>query len=121
MTWLWVALAGGAGAALRHLAHVLFASRGHSTARATLAVNVVGSLAAGALACLIGRWLLPADLGVVLGVGLLGGFTTFSTASVEVVRLGEAGRRAQAGTLASVMLVASVGAAALGWWLACLV
>jgi CrcB protein len=35
---------------------------------------------------------LPPELQVVLGTGLLGGYTTFSTASVETVRLARAGR-----------------------------
>ena len=66
---------------------------------------VTGAVAVGALA--------PAAL-VVLGTGFLGGFTTFSTACVEVVRLGVAGRRRAAAVLALTMLVASVAAAAAG-------
>ena len=51
----------------------------------TLIVNVIGCLAMGVLAARLG----PADesLRLALGVGVLGGFTTFSAFSLETVRL----------------------------------
>jgi fluoride exporter len=87
---LFVALGGGAGAWLRFVAGRLF---GTSTFPfATLSVNVLGSLAMGILAGWLARqgsdgenWRL------LLGVGLLGGFTTFSAFSLEVVTLAERG------------------------------
>lgn len=124
MTWLWVAVAGGVGAVLRHGVHVLVTRAGRPSSLATLGVNVVGSFAAGLLVALATRGL-PADVATVIGVGLLGGFTTFSTASVEVARLLSApdgdhpeGARLGAGVLlAASMLFGSLAAAALGWWL----
>lgn len=131
MTWLWIALAGGLGAVLRHGVHTLVARAGRPSSLATLGVNVAGSFAAGVLAAVATRGL-PAELAAVVGVGLLGGFTTFSTASVEVARLlnaPDAGgvqpdgpRRGDARpgagvALAASMLVGSLLAAALGWWL----
>jgi CrcB protein len=72
---------------------------------ATLLVNLVGCLLIGVLlAVLLARfphspWLRP-----FLAVGVLGGFTTYSTFAVDVVRLADAGRVA----LAAGYLVASV-------------
>jgi CrcB protein len=51
----------------------------------TLFVNIVGGFAMGLLAARIGPE--SVNLRLALGVGLLGGFTTFSTFSLEVVRL----------------------------------
>jgi CrcB protein len=73
----------------------------------TLAVNVVGGLAIGVLAARLG----PEHEGMrlLLGVGLLGGFTTFSTFSLETVRLMEQGP-AQGMLYVAASLVLSVGA-----------
>jgi len=114
--WLFVgaALAGGVGAGLRYLVDDLV-MRGR-TARfplGILVVNVTGSFALGVLTGL-GAAVVPADLAVVLGTGLLGGYTTFSTVSVETVLLAQRGRRASAvlnlgGTLALSLLAATLG------------
>lgn len=78
----------------------------------TLGVNIIGGLAMGLLA----GWLPRHGSGgggqarLLLGVGVLGGFTTFSSFSLDVVRLAEAnqGGAALAYVLASVLL--SIGA-----------
>ncbi|TBT85066.1 fluoride efflux transporter CrcB [Propioniciclava sinopodophylli] len=119
MTWLWVALAGGVGAVLRHLAHTGAQHAGWRSPWATLAVNVAGSFAIGIVAGFGARVWSP-ELVTVLATGLLGGFTTFSTASVEAADLWRDGRRGPAVGLATAMLVGSVAACALGWWLASL-
>jgi CrcB protein len=54
----------------------------------------------------------------VLGAGFLGGYLTFSTASVEAVRLAPGGRGATALMKALLMVVLSLAAASLGLWLA---
>lgn len=117
VTWLWMALAGGVGAALRHLAHVGVQLAGGRSSWATLAVNAVGSFALGLLVGWAGR-LVPEAVLTILGTGLLGGFTTFSTSSAESAELWRDGRRDAALVLATVMLVASVAAAGAGWALA---
>lgn len=121
MIGLWIAVAGGAGAAARFIAD------GELTRRlrpglpvATLIINVTGALLLGFLT----GWALAggsADVRAVLGTGFLGGFTTFSTASVELVRLVRAERRPAAVLLAVSMLLLSVFAASLGLVLAALV
>lgn len=113
MVSLLVAVAGGLGAALRFVLDGLIASR--SRARlpvATLAINVLGSFLLGVLA----GWspVLDADARRVLGVGLLGGFTTFSTASVELVLLVRDDRPVGAAVLAGAMVLAAVAAALVG-------
>ncbi len=78
-------LAGGLGAVLRFLVD-------HLSARlitrhfplGTLIVNVTGSLALGLVVGALGA---HSDATLVLGTGLLGGFTTFSTHAVETLRL----------------------------------
>lgn len=83
---LLVALGGAAGSVLRYGAGLAAARLfGLGFPWGTLIVNVLGGLAIGVLAARLG----PADetMRLLLGVGLLGGFTTFSTFSLEVVRL----------------------------------
>jgi len=80
---LGVLLAGGVGSLLRYAADVVLrALWTTSWPVATALVNVLGS---GLLGWLTGS--APPGALLVLGVGLCGGFTTLSTASVEVVRL----------------------------------
>lgn len=96
---LHVALGGAAGAALRYqtgraMTHWLGAPMVSAFPFATLAVNAVGSLLMGLLA----GWLArhggenSEQLRVLLGVGLLGGFTTFSAFSLEMVLMIQRGQ-----------------------------
>lgn len=85
---LLVALGGAVGSVARYGVGVAVARLfGTALPWGTLIVNVVGGLAIGLLAARVG----PAqeDLRLLLGVGLLGGFTTFSTFSLETLRLME--------------------------------
>ena len=108
------ALAGGAGAGLRYVVDVLvIGGRPARFPLGILVVNVTGSFALGVLTGL-GAGLVGTDLAWVLGVGLLGGYTTFSTVSVEsalLIRTGEA-RRGWMNALGT--LVLGVAAAAAG-------
>ncbi|MGY5884996.1 fluoride efflux transporter CrcB [Modestobacter lacusdianchii] len=86
---------------------------------ATLLVNLTGCLLLGLLLAVLAArrpdspWLRP-----LLGTGVLGGYTTFSTFAVETVRLAEAGAWATAAgyVLASVLggVLAAAGGVALG-------
>ena len=83
-----VAVAGGVGAAVRFV--VDGAIRQGSTAGfplATMIINVSGSLVLGLLTGLVLSHVLSHEWQLVVGTGLLGGYTTFSTASVETIRL----------------------------------
>ncbi len=90
-----VAAGGALGAAGRHMMN-LAALRlmGPGFPWGTLTVNVVGSLLMGVLIGVLAKWT-PAAGGefmrLFLGVGLLGGFTTFSAFSLDVVAMWERG------------------------------
>lgn len=114
---LWVALGGALGSVLRF--GIAEASRPLPAFAAfpwtTLGINVVGSFALGAVA----GWTLAhpaasAQLRAFVMIGLLGGFTTFSTFALEGVALwqGDQPLRAVGYALGSVVL--SLAAAALG-------
>src|SRR5699024_492799 len=119
-----VALAGGAGAVARFVVDGFIARRS-VLPLGTLLINVSGSFLLG----LVVGMLDGAAAASVVGTGLLGGYTTFSTASVEslslalrdgarapVVAAGHAVVRVLAAGHAVVVVRACVGAAALGVW-----
>lgn len=85
---------------------------------ATVGINISGSLLLGFLAGLVLFQDGSSDLQTVIGTGFCGGYTTFSTASVETVRLVRAGRQSLALANAVSTLVLSVGACAGGFALA---
>ncbi|WP_298913007.1 fluoride efflux transporter CrcB [uncultured Algimonas sp.] len=92
-TYLLVALGGGIGAVGRHgLGQLALRAFGPGFPVGTMAANVLGGLLMGVLA----GWLATKDGGndlrLLLGVGLLGGFTTFSAFSLEAWLMLEKGR-----------------------------
>ncbi len=99
MTWLLVALGGAGGSVLRYgVGRMAVAYLGPSTVMGTFVVNVTGSLVLGLLIGLsLERTALPLHLRSLLAIGFLGGFTTFSTLSLETIRLVEAGEVLKAG------------------------
>jgi fluoride exporter len=107
--------AGGAGAVARYTLD------GAVTARwrrpfpvATLVINVTGSLLLGLLTGYVLFHSGPSAVAKVAGTGFCGGYTTFSTASVETVRLAQRRQwRLAAGNALGTPLL-SVAAAALG-------
>jgi len=99
----WVALGGAVGSAFRFLVSGLVAHRladplarlsGNSLSVAfpwgTLTVNVLGSMVIGIVAALTspdGRWLVAPGIRQFLMLGVLGGFTTFSSFSLQTLEL----------------------------------
>ncbi len=110
-----IAVAGGAGASLRLVVDGMVRSMtGTRLPWGTLVVNVAGSAGLGVL---MGSGAGSQSLWV-LGTGLLGGFTTFSTASFESAALILDRRWVGAIAYALSTLVLSVAAATLGYSLA---
>ncbi|SEC24705.1 fluoride efflux transporter FluC [Microbacterium hydrocarbonoxydans] len=103
------ALAGGVGAMLRYALDVGVAKiAGRRFPWGILVVNLSGSFALGLVTTAM-----PDQL-ILLGAGLLGGYTTFSTAMLDAVALWRDGERAASAAYAVGMLVLGLLAAALG-------
>jgi CrcB protein len=110
-------MAGGAiGAALRYLASLALPARG-GWPWATFSVNVAGGLAMGLLAATLIKGQAGEAMRLFLGVGVLGGFTTFSAFSLEGWRMIESGQWVLATGYAAASVVASVAATAAGYGL----
>jgi CrcB protein len=109
LLFIGAALAGGVGAALRYLVD-LGAARlaGRRFPWGILLVNLSGSFALGVVTTA-----LP-DGAFLLGAGLLGGYTTFSTAMLDTVALWRDGKRPASVFNAVGMLLLGLLAAVLG-------
>ena len=84
----------------------------------TLAVNLLGCFVAGLLAGGIVRheWFTP-DVRVMLLVGVMGGFTTFSAFGLDTLALLRRGDIAMAGLYIAASVLCGLLLAALGWWI----
>jgi CrcB protein len=101
-------LAGGAGSVARYLVSGWVQRQGtESFPLGTLVVNVLGCLLIGFLtAAFSGRFLLREEYRIMITVGFIGGFTTFSTFGLETFTLLDDGQvmRAMMNVLLSVAL-----------------
>lgn len=117
-----LAVAGGGaiGALLRYwVSDHLFVWQGSGFPWATLSVNVFGSLALGVVYVLLTeRFDLAPEYRGAIAVGLLGALTTFSTFSLETLRLFEAGQLGIALVSIFANVFACLAACAAGLWLA---
>jgi fluoride exporter len=114
---LLLVMGGGAvGSVLRHLAQVGAARAfGNWLPWGTLGVNVLGSLLLGVVVAL---WPTPsAEQRLLLGTGLLGGFTTYSSFNAELLQTIEAGQLGKAALYLFVTVAVALAAGALGLWL----
>ncbi|RPD85517.1 fluoride efflux transporter CrcB [Luteimonas sp. 100069] len=84
----------------------------------TLTVNLLGCFVAGLLAGGIVRheWFTP-DVRVMLLVGVMGGFTTFSAFGLDTLALLRRGDIAMAGLYIAASVLCGLALAALGWWI----
>ena len=116
MTWLMVALGGAVGSVLRYgVGRLAITFFGSSTVVDTLFVNVSGSFALGLFMTLaLERVAVPVEYRVLVAVGLLGGFTTFSTLSFETVQLAQSGEALRAGLSVASNVGLGLAAAYLG-------
>jgi CrcB protein len=112
--WTGVALLGGAGAMLRFVIDRWVTGRaGRGFPHGTLVVNVSGALVLGLLAGLA----LSPQLALLVGTGLVGAYTTFSTWMLETQRLGEERQIGAAAANIVVSLILGLAAAACGLWI----
>lgn len=109
---LLVGLAGGAGVIARYA--ISSPVHGDALPWATVGINVVGSLLLGIL---VSSHTFSEDLRTVAGVGFLGGFTTFSTFSVQAFLDIEAGEPLRALVYVAASVLLGLGAAAVGYYL----
>ncbi|RKN62018.1 fluoride efflux transporter CrcB [Streptomyces klenkii] len=106
-----VSLGGGAGAAARYGAGLLWPAPAGAFPWTTFLINVVGCALIGVLLTVIGELAAPHRLlRPFLGTGVLGGFTTFSTYAVDVQRLTEDGHVATALAYLAATLLAALAA-----------
>jgi fluoride exporter len=108
---LFPVMAGGAvGAALRYMVGTALNLRaGEGWPWGTFSVNIVGGFAMGILAALMLRGSASDMLRLFIGVGLLGGFTTFSAFSLEGYQMVQ---RGQFGLLSAYVLASVLGSIA---------
>ncbi|CAM3283403.1 CrcB family protein [Nocardioides dubius] len=118
MSVLWVCLGAALGAGVRQLANLALAprpGRRHDVPpipRATLLVNLVGSLILGVL---VGADPASARLTLALGIGFCGALTTWSSLSYEVLDVARRRGLAVATGLLTASLLTGVLAAAIGF------
>ena len=110
-THMLIALGGAMGASLRWGGVELATRTRVPTWTAIMLVNVLGCLVLGVASAVV----LTPDLEAFLVGGLLGGFTTFSTAMLDAWVLWRSGRRFASGACLSLTPVLGVAAAWCGW------
>lgn len=94
VSFVWVAIGGAAGSCLRYWVSLILGpgSIAQGFPWATFSVNVLGSLGLGLTFVLAeDRSWFGADLRLLLGTGLMGGFTTYSAFNLESIGLMQAG------------------------------
>ena len=117
ITYLWIAIGGAIGSVARYGCSSLIAGWiGETFPWGTLLVNVSGSFVIGFFATLTGpdgRVLVAGDVRQFVTVGICGGYTTFSSFSLQTLNLIQNGELAQAG----LNVVGSVALCLLAVWL----
>ena len=101
LSYLWVSIGGAIGSAGRFWISGLVAARyGPTFPLGTLAVNVTGSFAIGLVAALTqpdGRFLVSPSFREFFMIGICGGYTTFSSFSLQTLTLAQEGEWWRAG------------------------
>ncbi len=111
-----LAAAGGLGAAIRFVLDGAIRDRvGAAYPVGITVINLSGAFLLGLLTGWVSSAVLPDELRAILSTGLLGGYTTFSTASIDTVRLLRDGRIGPGLLNGLGMLIAGVALAAAGY------
>jgi len=116
LSWTAVLLGGAAGSGLRYAVALALPARGAAAFPVgTLTVNLLGCLLIGMGAALLGpSSAISPHLRVGLMVGLLGGFTTFSSFGLETLRMIQAGHFGAAALYVGLSNMAGLAAVWLG-------
>src|SRR5579863_3548482 len=116
-TYLWVALGGALGSVARYwMTNAVAALTGPRFPWGTILINVLGSFVIGLFAFLttpVGRVPVSFDIRAFVLVGICGGYTTFSSFSLQTLELVRTGRWFEAGgniVLSVVLCLAAVWA-----------
>ncbi len=119
MNWLLVVVGAMAGAPLRYLTDRAVQARHDSVFPwGTFTVNVAGCLALGLLTGAVAAGAASSQVQLLLGTGLCGALTTYSTFSYETLRLAEGGARLLALANAAGSIAAGLAAVYAGTGLA---
>ncbi|MBX9393901.1 fluoride efflux transporter CrcB [Streptomyces sp. TRM72054] len=115
MNWLLVVVGGMVGAPLRYLTDRAV-QRWHDTVFpwGTFTANVVGCLVLGLVSGAVLAGAASSQVQLLIGTGLCGALTTYSTFSYETLRLAEDGARFYAAANVVASVVAGLGAALVG-------
>lgn len=117
LLYLWVGLGGFVGTVLRFWLSGLVASAwGETFPWGTLIINITGSIFIGFFATLTGtdgKFIVNPDIRSVVMIGVCGGYTTFSSFSLQTLSLARNGELASAGWNCA----SSLGLCLLGVWL----
>ena len=115
MHWVLVIVGAMVGAPLRYLTDRAAQVRHDSVFPwGTFTVNVVGCLVLGLFTGAVVYDAAPASLQLLIGTGLCGALTTYSTFSYETLRLAETGARFLAAANVAASVIAGLGAAFIG-------
>lgn len=115
LLFIGLSAAGGIGASLRLIVDGTIKARTKTSyPLGTTLINVTGALLLGLITEIALRDVLPDAGRLIIGTGLLGGYTTFSTASFESVRLMQQRRYAPALGNTLGMLTLAISAALAG-------
>lgn len=116
MTMLAIFIGAGLGGLTRYgISEWIQDSAGATFPWGTLLINVSGSLLLTFLYAVLEGTAAAPEWRAFLGIGLLGGYTTFSTFSYETVRLIQDGEWSRAGLYVGASVFASLGAAIIGF------
>jgi CrcB protein len=119
MIYLYVAAGGALGSMARFwLANTMAVLTGSEFPWGTLLINVIGSFIISFFGMLTGtspRFAVPYEARVFVTVGLCGGFTTFSSFSVQTVELVKTGQPVRAGIYVAASVILCLAACALGF------
>ena len=113
--YLLVGIGGALGAMARYGAQGLIGALPNGFPVATFLINIVGSIAMGGLVGVLAKYTpqFQNEIRLCVAVGVFGGFTTFSSFSLDVITLAERGDLG----LAAIYVVGSVILSVTGLWM----